>query len=115
LRFAIDTQGIITGIFSNDENITLAQVALAEFPNPLGLLRSGDGIFDLASSTGTPIVGAAGEQFNSSILSGSLESSNIDLVRQFTDMITTQRGFQASARVVTTADQILEETMRLKR
>ena len=115
LRFAIDTQGIITGIFSNDENITLAQVALAEFPNPLGLLRSGDGIFDLASSTGTPIVGAAGEQFNSSILSGSLESSNVDLVRQFTDMITTQRGFQASARVVTTADQVLEETMRLKR
>ncbi|UCD39249.1 MAG: flagellar hook-basal body complex protein, partial [Fidelibacterota bacterium] len=115
LRFAIDTQGIITGIFSNDENITLAQVALAEFPNPLGLLRSGDGIFDLASSTGTPIIGAAGDQFTSSILSGSLEMSNVDLVRQFTDMITTQRGFQASARVVTTADQVLEETMRLKR
>ncbi len=115
LRFAIDTQGIITGIFSNDENITLAQIALAEFPNPLGLLRTGDGIYDLASSTGTPIIGAAGEQFTSSILSGSLEMSNVDLVRQFTDMITTQRGFQASARVVTTADQILEETMRLKR
>ena len=115
LRFAIDTQGIITGIFSNDENITLAQIALAEFPNPLGLLRTGDGIYDLASSTGTPIIGAAGDQFNSSILSGSLEMSNVDLVRQFTDMITTQRGFQASARVVTTADQILEETMRLKR
>ncbi|UCH62533.1 MAG: flagellar hook-basal body complex protein [Fidelibacterota bacterium] len=115
LRFAIDTQGIITGIFSNDENITLAQVALAEFPNPLGLLRAGDGIYDLASSTGTPIIGAAGDQFNASILSGSLEMSNVDLVRQFTDMITTQRGFQASARVVTTADQVLEETMRLKR
>ncbi len=115
LRFAIDTQGIITGIFSNDENITLAQIALAEFPNPLGLLRTGDGVYDLASSTGNPIIGAAGDQFNSSILSGSLEMSNVDLVRQFTDMITTQRAFQANARVVTTADAILEETMRLKR
>ncbi len=115
LRFAIDTQGIITGIFSNEKNITLAQIALAEFPNPVGLLRAGNGIFDLTSSTGNPIIGAAGEQFSSSLLSGSLESSNVDLVKQFTDMIITQRGFQANARVVTTADQILEETMRLKR
>ena len=115
LRFAIDTQGIITGIFSNEKNITLAQIALAEFPNPVGLLRAGNGIFDLTSSTGNPIIGAAGKQFSSSLLSGSLESSNVDLVKQFTDMITTQRGFQANARVVTTADQILEETMRLKR
>lgn len=115
LRFAIDTQGIITGIFSNEKNITLAQIALAEFPNPIGLLRSGGGIFDITSSTGTPIIGAAGKQFSSSLLSGSLEMSNIDLVKQFTDLIVTQRGFQANARVVTTADQILEETMRLKR
>lgn len=115
LRFAIDTQGIITGIFSNEENITLAQLALAEFPNPVGLLRSGDGLFDVASSAGRPLIDRAGERINSSILSGSLEMSNVDLVKQFTDMIVTQRAFQANARVVTTADQILEETMRLKR
>lgn len=115
LRFAIDTQGIITGIFSNEEQLTLAQIALAEFPNPVGLLRSGDGLFDIASSSGNPIIGKAGEQFASTIVSGSLEAANVDLVGQFTLMITTQRGFQANARVVTTADQILEETMRLKR
>ena len=115
LRYAIDTTGAITGIFSNETNITLAQIALAEFPNPVGLLRSGNGIYDVTSSTGRPIIGAAGEQFSSSILSGSLEMSNVDLVKQFTDMIVTQRGFQANARVVTTADQILDETIRLKR
>ncbi|MFB0516435.1 MAG: flagellar hook protein FlgE [Candidatus Neomarinimicrobiota bacterium] len=115
LNFEIDTEGILTGIFSNDETVTLARIALAEFPNPVGLLRTGDALFDVSSSSGTPFIGAAGEQFNTSILSGSLEMSNVDLVRQFTDMITAQRGFQASARVVTTADAVLDETMRLKR
>ena len=115
LRFTIDTTGIITGIFSNEENLTLAQIALAEFPNPVGLLRAENGLFDTASSSGNPIIGRAGEQFTSSIISGSVETSNVDLVRQFTDMIVSQRGFQANARVVSTADQILEETMRLKR
>jgi len=115
LRFAIDTNGVITGIFSNEKNITLAQIALAEFPNPVGLRRSGDGLYDLASSSGNPIIGKAGEQFSAQLISGSLETSNVDLVSQFTDMIVTQRGFQANARVITTADQILEETMRLKR
>ncbi len=115
LRFTIDTAGVITGVFSNEENLTLAQIALAEFPNPVGLLRAENGLFDTASSSGNPIIGKAGEQFTSSIVSGSVETSNVDLVSQFTDMITTQRGFQANARVVSTADQILEETMRLKR
>ena len=115
LRFAIDNEGIVTGVFSNEKNLTIAQIALAEFPNPLGLLRAGDGNFRLASGAGTPIIGKAGEQFSATIISGSLENSNVDLVGQFTDMIVTQRGFQANARVVTTADQILEETMRLKR
>ncbi len=115
LSFTIDEEGVIIGIYSNDETKTLAQVALAEFDNPTGLLRSGDSIFDLTSSSGIARVGQAGVDFSSSVISGSLEMSNVDLVRQFTDMISTQRGFQASARVVTTADQILEETMRLKR
>ena len=115
LRFDIDTQGIITGIFSNEENVALAQIALAEFPNPPGLLRGGSGLFEAAAGSGIPVIGAAGEQFSSSVISGSVEQSNVDLVRQFTDMITTQRAFQANARVVTTADQILEETLRLKR
>lgn len=115
LRFNIDEEGIMTGIFSNDETEILAQVALAEFDNPVGLLRSGDSVFDLTTRSGDARVGRAGADFSSGIISGSLEMSNVDLVKQFTDMITSQRGFQANARVVTTADQILEETMRLKR
>ena len=115
LRFAIDEEGIITGIFSNDATETLAQIALVEFSNPAGLLRSGNSLFDLTTGSGDAYIGQAGDTFTSSIISGSLEMSNVDLVRQFTDMITAQRGFQASARVVTTADQILEEIMRLKR
>ncbi len=115
LRFYIDEEGIITGIFSNDATETLAQVALSEFDNPVGLLRSGDSVFDLTTSSGDARVGRAGVDFSSGIISGSLEMSNVDLVKQFTDMITAQRGFQANARVVTTADQVLEEAMRLKR
>ena len=115
LRFTIDEEGVITGIFSNDETEALAQIALAEFNNPTGLLRSGNGLFDLTTRSGDARVGRAGVDFSSGIISGSLEMSNVDLVKQFTDMITAQRGFQANARVVTTADQILEEAMRLKR
>jgi len=115
LRFNINEEGIMTGIFSNDATETLAQVALSEFDNPAGLLRSGDSVFDLTTSSGDARVGRAGVDFSSGIISGSLEMSNVDLVKQFTDMITSQRGFQANARVVTTADQILEEAMRLKR
>lgn len=114
-RFTFDTGGNIVAEYTNDDTEILYQLALTEFPNPVGLYRSGDALYEVTTNSGVPSRGAAGQKFASSIVLGSLEMSNVDLVRQFTDMITTQRGFQASARVVTTADAVLEETMRLKR
>lgn len=112
--FYIDTAGAVIGLFTNGENQTLAQVALAQFANSGGLIKANGGNFIATSKSGTPIIDAA-SSIGATIESGSLEVSTVDMADQFTKMIEAQRAFQAAARVITTFDQILEETTRLKR
>ncbi len=113
--FSIDNGGVITGFFSNGVSQALAQIALVGFNNPSGLLRRGDNMYAAAGSSGAPVVGASGTSSQSSITSGALESSNVNLAEEFTSMIISQRGFQANARVITTADEMLSELTNLKR
>lgn len=115
LSIAIDASGTITGAFSNGTAQVLAQVGLANFANPGGLLRQGDNLFTETANSGSAIIGFAGQGSESSIAPGTLEMSNVDLSEQFTDMITTQRGFQSIARVITTSDEMLQELVNLKR
>lgn len=115
LSIAVDATGIITGVFSNGVSQALAQVALARFNNPTGLLRRGDNMFAESGNSGLPVLGFAGTTNTSSITAGALENSNVDLSQEFTSMIVTQRGFQASARVITTSDEMLQELVNLKR
>jgi flagellar hook protein FlgE len=112
---SIDETGEITGHFSNGVSQILAQVVLAEFNNPGGLLRAGDNMYKSSANSGTPVKGTVGGGIEASIASGSLEMSNVDLAQEFTDMIVAQRGFQANARVISTADTLLDEIVRLKR
>ena len=112
---SIDETGEITGHFSNGVSQVLAQVALAKFNNPGGLLRAGDNMYKSSANSGTPVKGTVGGGIEASIASGSLEMSNVDLAQEFTDMIVAQRGFQANARVISTADTLLDEIVRLKR
>jgi len=114
-RFSIDQTGTITGAFTNGVTLTLAQVALADFNNPAGLIRSGDNMYQVSSNSGSPVLGFVGEGSQSSITSGALEMSNVDLAQEFTSMITAQRGFQSNARVITTSDEMLQEVVTLKR
>jgi len=112
---SIDATGVITGFFTNGVSQTLAQISLASFNNPTGLLRRGDNMYEISGNSGNPVLGFAGTSNQSSITSGALESSNVDLAAEFTNMIIAQRGFQANSRVITTSDEMLQELVNLKR
>ena len=114
-RFSIDQTGKITGAFTNGITETLGQLALADFNNPAGLLRDGNNMYKVSANSGSPVLGFSGEGSQSLITSGALEMSNVDLAQEFTSMITAQRGFQSNARVITTADEMLQELVQLKR
>jgi flagellar hook protein FlgE len=95
--------------------MTLGEVLLANFNNPSGLVKTGDNLYDISGNSGGAAIVEAGVSTSSTIQSGSLEQSNVDLSEQFTQMIIAQRGFQANARVITTSDDFLNELVNLKR
>ena len=113
--FAIDNTGTITGTYSNGVKEPLARIALANFTNPAGLTKVGETKFSYSINSGDPIIGEAGIAGRGKINAGLLEMSNVDLAEQFTDMIVTQRGFQANSRTITTSDQMIQEVLGLKR
>jgi flagellar hook protein FlgE len=115
VNITVDGHGVITGFFTNGVSRSLAQIALASFNNPAGLLRSGGNVYEQTANSGLAVVGFSGSTNTSSITPGALESSNVDISQEFTNMIITQRGFQANARVITTADEMLNELVNIRR
>jgi flagellar hook protein FlgE len=113
--FNIDATGTIVGGFTNGITQVLGQIQLADFNNPEGLMRVGDNAYTTTSNSGAPVLGYAGEGSVSSIASGALEMSNVDLAQEFTNMIIAQRGFQANSRVISTTDQLMQDLVDLKR
>jgi flagellar hook protein FlgE len=111
----VDSKGVIVGYFTNGVTRNLAQVALAQFTNPSGLLHAGENTYVESANSGGAVLGFAGGSIPSTITPGALEASNVDISTEFTNMITAQRGFQASARVITTADELLNELVNLRR
>jgi flagellar hook protein FlgE len=110
---SVDSRGLITGHFTNGLTETLGQVALATFANPQGLVQQGQDVYVTGPNSGLPLVAVAGTGAAGTIASGSLEGSNVDLASQFTQMIAAERGFQANAQVVTTANTILQTLVQL--
>ena len=113
--FEIDNSGTITGIFSNGAKQPLGRIAMANFTNPEGLTKAGQNNYTVSNNSGDALIGEAGIAGLGSINAGFLEMSNVDLSDQFTDMIVTQRGFQANSRSITTSDQMIQELLTLKR
>ena len=113
--YSISDVGLIEGQFSNGQNKALGQVATASFANPGGLSRAPDSTFRTSVNSGEPLVGLAGTGNRGLMSSGTLEMSNVDLAREFTNLIIAQRGFQANSRVITTADELLSDLVNLKR
>ena len=111
----IDLDGTVNGIYTNGLERRLGAVGLATFANNQGLQKIGGNNFIRTPQAGSPQVGLAQSSSRGSIYSSSLEESNVDLARQFVEMITTQRGFQANSKSITTADQMLGEIIDLKR
>ncbi len=111
----IDQYGYVVGVFSNGESRNLAQIMVATFANNNGLTSVGDNLFKVSPNSGEALVGEPGESSGTTIQSGALEQSNVDLSEEFTKMIVSQRGFQANARVVTMSDSLLQEITSLVR
>jgi flagellar hook-basal body protein len=114
-KFTIQSDGSVLGSFDNGNTAVIAQLAISSFNNPEGLMKQGTNIFKSTSSSGLARVGKAGADDRGMIKSGVLESSNVDLTDEFTDMIVTQRSFSANGRVITTSDEFLQEILQLKR
>jgi len=113
--FNIDDRGIITGVYSNGQYKIIGQMVLASFANAEGLTRQANNMFAATTNSGSPQLGEATTGGRGSVMGTTLEMSNVDLAREFTDMIITQRGFQANSRVITAADEMLQELLALKR
>jgi flagellar hook protein FlgE len=112
---AIDGDGQVQGIYDNGNSAVLAQIAVAQVQNQNGLEMIGSGLFRATSAAGETFIDTAGNIAGTNINSGSLEGSNVDLAREFTNMITSQRAYQSNARVITTSDEMLTEAVNLKR
>jgi len=115
LSVAVDTQGIITGRYSNGQVLKKAQVALANFTNLQGLQKEGGNLFSETTNSGVPVTGAPGTNGLGTIASNSLEQSNVDIGTEFVRLISVQRGFQANARVITTTDNMMSELINIIR
>ncbi len=113
--FKIDQSGVITGVYTNGSNRVIGQIALASFTNPGGLEKDGENAYVVSNNSGAPNIGPSGSAGKGKVIAGTLEMSNVDLAEQFTDMIVTERGFQANSRTITTSDQMLQELRTLKR
>lgn len=111
----VDTSGTIVGHFSNDRTLALGQISLATFSNPGGLIKIGGTLFTESSNSGDPNVGTPGSGGRGTINPGNLEMSNVDLAQEFSNMIVTQRAFQANSKIISTSDEMLQELANLKR
>jgi flagellar hook protein FlgE len=113
--YSIGSDGVVRGTFSDDVQREIAVVAVANFTNVAGLERVGETAFRASANSGAADLGVAREGSRGELMAGTLEMSNVDLSAEFTNLILAQRGFQASSRVITTSDQVLEELVNIKR
>lgn len=113
--YSVEADGTIRGTFSNGDNRPLARIAVASFANPLGLEKAGSSYFMESGNSGQPQIGEAGTGQRGAMTGGAVEMSNVDLAAEFTNLILSQRGFQANSRVITTSDEILQELVNMKR
>lgn len=111
----VSSDGVMTGIYSNGELIPLYRVGLAKFQNNQGLFSEGGNLYRETRDSGAAVTNKPGENGLGSISPNSLELSNVDISDQLVKMITTQRGYQANSKIITTVDEMLSETISMKR
>jgi flagellar hook protein FlgE len=115
IRVGLANGGRILAQYSNGDQVVVGQVAMATIRNPESLIAVGNSNFGLSARTALPAIGLPGTGGRGSVLGGSIEASTVDIAREFTNLIVFQRGYQANARVVTTVDELSQDTINLKR
>ena len=114
-NISISADGTITATFGAGQTVSLAQLAMATFNNPKGLQKLGSSRYGETQSAGVANVGTAGSGGRGSLIGSALEGSNVDIAQEFTSMILAQRGYQANSKTITVSDELLVETLSLKR
>ena len=112
---SVTSEGILSGFFTNGQTADIGRIVLADFSNPWGLKRMGNNLFGETVTSGAAVQNNPGSAGMGDISPNSLEMSNTDIATEFINMITAQRAYQASAKVVTTTDQMMAELMNIKR
>ena len=112
---SVDRDGILSGSYSNGQVLELYALTLADFNDQYSLYRDGGNLFSETSASGPPLTGLANSRGKGAIASNSLEQSNVDLATEFVNMITTQKGYQANSKTITTTDQMLDVLIQMKR
>jgi flagellar hook protein FlgE len=115
VNYNIQNDGVIQGVFSNGQTLTLGQIALASFANVQGLQRNGQNAYLATLASGSPNVGTPTTGGRGSFTGGALEQSNVDIAKEFAQLILAERGYQANSKAVTTFDEVTQEAINLKR
>ena len=115
IRVAIGDGGALLAQFSNGQQTKVGQLAMASIRNPESMVAVGNNNYQLSARSALPAIGVPNSGGRGSILGGALESSTVDIAREFTQLIVLQRGYQANAKVVTAVDELSQETINLKR
>jgi flagellar hook protein FlgE len=110
---SIQNGGLVVAKYTNGQQVTLAQLAVASIANPTSMVQVGDNNLQATAATAQAALGAAGAGGNGTIEGGALEASNTDMASEFTKLLTYERSYQAASRVITTADQLTQDTVNL--
>jgi flagellar hook protein FlgE len=113
--YTIDPDGTIVGALGSGQTISVGRLALASFNNPKGLSKAGNNAFSSTQAAGFANIGTAGTGGRGTLVGSAVEQSNVDIAQEFTQMILAQRGYQASSKSITVADELMLETLNLKR
>ena len=111
---SIDSNGVITGTYTNGLNVARGQVAIAQFNNASGLTKVGNSLYDESNNSGEPQKGTINAK-GCTVTPSALEMSNVDMASELTDMIVTQRGYQSNSKIITVSDELLETLINMKR
>jgi flagellar hook protein FlgE len=114
-KISIDSSGVIMGVTDSGQSISLAQMALADFPNVEGLQKYKGSTFIPFSSSGEPSIGVANSGGRGSVVGSSLEQSNVDMAQEFVNLIKAQRAYQANSRIISTTDELYQDSLNMKR
>ena len=115
IRVGLADHGQILAQYSDGQQLVVAQVAMASVRNPESLIAAGNNNYTTSARTATPAIGLAGTGGRGDIVAGAIESSTVDIAKSFTDLIVYQRSYQANSKIITTVDELSQETINLKR